>query len=131
LLDAYAFSEPQAYVPEAQSWDCQQPSANDAGQWAIVSANLIMDGSNCGWLLKYLHLELAGGSMYAFLLPSRIPAAGSPGGPPLPKDYRYFGGVLVAGEDVRTVFLRCIRDPRQLEPTMDRLMAGFSNQSKK
>jgi len=131
LLDTYALSEPQAYVPEAQPWDCQQPSASDARQWAIVSANLIKDGSNCSWLLKHLHLELAGGSMYAFLLPSRIPAAGSPGGPPLPKDYRYFGGVPVAGEDVRTVFLRCIRDPRQLGPSMDRLIASAPNQSKK
>jgi hypothetical protein len=133
LLDAYALSEPQAYVPEAQPWDCQQPSASDGGQWAIVSANLIMDGSNCGWLLKHLHVELAGGSMYAFLLPRRIPAAGSPGGPPLPKDYRYFGGVPVAGEDIRTLFLRCIRDPHQLEPTLERLMAATlpNNQSKK
>jgi len=129
LLDAYAFSEPQAYVPEAQPWDCQLPSADDGGQWAIVSANLIMDGSNCSWLLKYLHLELGGGSMYAFLLPKQIPAAGSPGGPPLSKDYRYFGGIRMAGEDVRTVLLRCIRDPRQLGPTMDRLMAATAPKS--
>jgi len=30
--------------------------------------------------------------MYAIQLPSTIPAAGTPGGPPLPEDYRYFGG---------------------------------------
>ncbi|MBO0911110.1 MAG: glycosyltransferase family 39 protein [Acidobacteria bacterium] len=130
LLDAYTLSDPQAYVQEAQLWDCQQPSANDGGEWAVVSANLIMDGSNCSWLLKHLHLELAGGSMYAFLLPRRIPPAGSPGGPPLPKDYRYFGGIPVAGEDARRVFLRCIRDPHQLEPTMDRLASAPISQSK-
>lgn len=121
LLDPYSFSETQAYVPEGELWNCQQPSAADAGQWAMVSANLIADGSNCRWLFRYLHFEIAGGSMYAFRLPDVIPAAGDVGGPPLPKDYRYFGGMAFQGGDIRNIFLAGVRDPQQLEPTMNRM----------
>jgi hypothetical protein len=131
LLDEYGFSEPQAYVGQAQSWDCQEPAPADGGQWAVVSANLIADGSNCGWLLRYSHQELAGGSMYAFRLPDVIPPAGDSGGPPLPQDDRYFGGMAFQGIDFRTVLGNCIRDPRQLRPTMQRMQAGMSAQSKK
>jgi Dolichyl-phosphate-mannose-protein mannosyltransferase len=128
LLDDYGFAEPYAFVPQAQLWDCQQPSPSDGGKWAVVSANLIADGSNCGWLLKHLHWELAGGSMYAVLLPHVIPPAGSPLGPPLPQDFRYFGGMQFAGEDARQVFLSCSRDPTQLQPTLDRLQAWMNQQ---
>jgi hypothetical protein len=34
--------------------------------------------------------------------------------------YRYFGGFPF---DSRPVFLNCIRDPQQLQPTLDRLQA--------
>jgi hypothetical protein len=131
LLDEYGFSEPQAYVAQAQSWDCQEPASSDGGQWAVVSANLIADGSNCGWLLRYPHQELAGGSMYAFRLPEVIPPAGEAGGPPLAQDYRYFGGMAFQGIDFRTVLGNCIRDPQQLRPTMQRMQAAMSAQSKK
>jgi len=131
LLDEYGFSDPHPYVGHAQVWYCQQPSSTDGGQWAVVSANLIADGSNCRWLLKYSHEQLAGGSMYAFMLPAVIPAAGEPGGPPLPSDYRYFGGMGVGGVDMRIVFINFIRDGRQLQPTMDRFQAAMKAQSKK
>src|SRR6266852_5059841 len=121
LLDEYGFSEPTAYVPQAQLWSCQQPSPADGGQWAVVSVSSIADGHNCLWLMQYPHQALAGGSMYAIQLPQTIPAAGSPGGPPLPEDYRYFGGA--PGFDVRVTFLKCIRDPQQLQPTLDRMQA--------
>jgi hypothetical protein len=119
LLDEYGLSEPVAYVPEAEVWSCQAPSPSDAGHWAVVSAGSIADGHNCLWLMRYSHEVLAGGSMYAFELPQIIPAAGTPGGPPLPEAYRYFGGV--PGMDPRPIFLNIIRDPQQLQPTMDRM----------
>jgi hypothetical protein len=33
--------------------------------------------------------------------------------------------------DVRTVFLNCMRDPNQMQPTMDRFQAMMENQRKK
>lgn len=127
-LGDYGFSEPQAYVPQAQLWDCQKPAHSDGGQWAVVSANLMADGSNCVWLMHYPHQALAGGSMFAFQLPQLIPAAGTPGGPPMPENYRFFGGMGVNGEDFRTIIGRCIRDPQQLRPTMQRFEAMSQNQ---
>jgi hypothetical protein len=130
LLDEYGFSEPTAYVPQAQLWSCQEPSASDGGQWAVVSAGSIADAHNCLWLMRYPHQVLAGGSMYAFQLPQVIPTAGAPGGPPLPEAYRYLGGFSPLG-DPRSMFLNCIRDPEQLQPTMDRMMALAAAQKKK
>src|SRR5258707_2345619 len=78
LLDEYGFSEPAAYVSQAQIWSCQQPSPADGGQWAVVSANNVADGSNCPWPMRYPHQTLAGGGMYAIQLPPTIPAAGTP-----------------------------------------------------
>lgn len=121
LLDQWGFSEPEAYVPQAQIWSCQEAAPSDGGQWAVVSANNIADGHTCLWLMQYPHQVLAGGSMYALQLPETIPAAGTPGGPPLPEAYRYLGGF--PGFDPRPVFLNCIRDPQQLQPTLDRIMA--------
>lgn len=130
LLDEYGFSEPTAYVPQAQLWTCQQPSPTDGGQWAVVSANNLADGSNCLWLMGYPHQALAGGGMYAIQLPPTIPAAGATGGPPLPADFRYFGGIPFF--DPRVVFMACIRDPQKLQPTLDHMMATFqaANQKK-
>jgi hypothetical protein len=121
LLDEWGFSEPDAYVPQAQIWSCQEPSPSDGGQWAVVSANNVADGHACLWLMQYPHQVLAGGSMYALQLPATISAAGTPGGPPLQEDYRYMGGF--PGIDMRPIFLNCIRDPQQLQPTLDRMMA--------
>jgi len=122
LLDEYGFSEPAAYVPQALLWDCQRPAAHDGGQWAVVSANYMLDSGNCIWLMQYPHQALAGGSMYAVQLPEVVPAAGQPGGPPLPADYRFVGG-MPAETGGLSMFLNCVRDPQQLQPTMDRMMA--------
>lgn len=124
LLDEYGFSEPGAYVPQAQFWNCQQPAPADAGRWAVVSSGMIADGHNCLWLMRYPHQELAGGSMYAFALPAEIPPAGSPGGPPLSDAWRNFGGVP-GKKDIRLVFLNCIRHPDQLGPTFAGITAEF------
>jgi hypothetical protein len=124
LLDEYGFSEPTAYVPQAQLWSCQEASASDGGRWAVVSAGSIADAHNCLWLLRRPQqiVTLAGGSMYAIQLPQIIPAVGAPDGPPLPDAYRYLGGMGPLG-DPQMMFLNCIRDPQQLQPTMDRMMA--------
>ena len=122
LIDEYGFSDPVVYVPQAQFWNCQQPAPEDVGQWAVISANMIEDSHNCLWLLRFPHQPLAGGSMYAFQLPTVIPPAGTSGGPPLPEAYQSFGGVSFPG-DMRLVFLSCIRDPQQLQPTWDRMLA--------
>jgi 4-amino-4-deoxy-L-arabinose transferase-like glycosyltransferase len=124
LLDQYGISDPIVYVPQAQFWNCQDPSAADAGAWAVVSASMIADGHNCRWLLQYPHESFAGGSMYSFQLPTVIPSAGSAGGPPLSAFWHNFGGVPWP-EDIRLVTLNCIRDPGQLQPTMDRMMARY------
>jgi len=122
LIDEYGFSEPSVYVPEARFWNCQEARPEDGGQWAIVSANMIEDSHNCLWLLRYPHQALAGGSMYAFQLPTPIPPAGTPSGPPLPENYHNFAHIPIPG-DGRLMFLDSIRDPQQLQPTWDRLMA--------
>jgi 4-amino-4-deoxy-L-arabinose transferase-like glycosyltransferase len=124
LVDEYGFSKPEIYVPKAQFWNCQEPTASDAGQWAVVSAGMIEDGHNCLWLFQYPHQGLAGDSMYAFRLPSNIPAQGTAGGPPAPSAQRNFGGFPLQG-DIRLVFLNTIRDPNQLQPTWDRMQAQF------
>jgi 4-amino-4-deoxy-L-arabinose transferase-like glycosyltransferase len=130
LLDEYGFSEPGMYVPESQFWNCQQPASEDGGQWAVVSANLIEDGHNCPWLLRFPHEPLAGGSMYAFQLPAVVPPAGTPGGPPLNEEYHQFGGQPIPG-DLRLLFLSCIRDPQQLQPTWDRMTATMQAEMEK
>ena len=132
LLDEYGFSEPTVYVPEARLWSCQEASSADAGQWAVVSAGSIADAHNCLWLMKHPQqfVVLAGGSMYAFQLPKVIPAAGSPDGPPLPQNYTYLGGMGILG-DPRMMFLNVIRDPSQLQPTIDRMMAMAAAQNQK
>lgn len=130
LIDEYGFSEPEVYVREAQFWDCQEPAPSDAGQWAVVSAGMINDGHNCLWLMNYPHETLVGGSMYGFQLPQTIPAQGAPEGPPLPVDRRNFGG-MPGQQDFRLMFLNCLRDPGQLQPTMERIQAEFQAQAKK
>jgi dolichyl-phosphate-mannose-protein mannosyltransferase len=123
LLDEYGMIEPTVFVPQAKFWNCQLPAPTDAGQWAIVSASMIADGHNCLWLLNYPHTAFAGGSMYAFQLPNVIPRVGDPAGPPPPEAQRNFGGF--PGPDTRLIFLKCIRDPNQLQPTMDEMRAQY------
>ena len=60
--------------------------------------------------------------MYAFELPAMIPPAGTPGGPPLPENYHKFANQPFPG-DLRLMFLNCIHDPQQLQPTWDRMTA--------
>jgi len=123
LLDEYGFIEPSVYVPQAEFWNCQTPRPADANQLAIVSASMIEDGHACLWLVKYPHTSLAGGSMYAFELPAFFPSAGDPGGPPPPEAFRNFG--QISGPDIRLIFLKCIRDEAQLQPTLDNMRAEF------
>jgi len=120
LLDEYGFTDPTVYVPRALLWNCQSPSPGDGGKWAVLSADYMLDSGNCVWLTKYEHQALAGGSMYAVQLPEIIPAAGQAGGPPLPTDYRYIGGIKEF--NMLEIFLKCVRDPEQLQPTMDYFM---------
>jgi len=129
LIDAYGFSDPTVYVPEAQFWNCQEATPKDGGQWAIVSANLIQESHNCLWLMQFPHETLAGGSMYAFQLPSTIQSAGTPGGPPLPENYRKFANVPFPG-DIRLIWISSIRDPQQLQPTWDRMMSMAAEMQK-
>jgi hypothetical protein len=128
LIDEYGFFEPTVYVPQAQFWNCQQPSASDGGQWAVVSGGSILDAHNCRWLLQYRQETLGGGSMYAFQLPAVLPPAGAPGGPPLPADWRNIGG-MPGNIDITQVFRTCIRDPQQLQPIWDHFQAVFKAQA--
>jgi hypothetical protein len=130
LLDEYGFSEPAAYLPEAKQWNCQQPGPSDGGEWAAVSANFMMDSGNCIWLMQYPHQMLGGGSMYVVQLPANIPAAGEAGGPPLEANFRYFAGVSKE-IDPREIFMKCIRDPEQLQPTLNKFAEQMQEAKKK
>lgn len=130
LLDEYGFSDAKVYVPEAKFWNCQEPAPEDGAQWAVLSANMIEESHNCVWLLRFPHEALAGGSMYAFQLPTVIPPAGTPEGPPLPGEYRNLGGVPFP-MDMRLIFLSCIQDPQQLQPTWDRVTATMRAEMEK
>jgi Dolichyl-phosphate-mannose-protein mannosyltransferase len=126
-LDLYGFTDPTVTVPQANVWDCQQPTAADHEKWAVLSANMILDGHNCAWLLQYPHEPIAGGSMYAFHLPEHIPEAGSPGGPPLPAAFRQFAG---APFDMRGFFLDLMHNPERLPKAMEDMQARFQSPSK-
>jgi hypothetical protein len=134
LVDEYGVEEPSVYVPQARFWNCQTPEPQDGGEWAVVSGNMIEESHNCLWLMHYPHQVLAGGSMYAFQLPATIPPPGAQDGPPLPENYHSFGGMPFKG-DGRLMFLKCIRDPREISPTIDSIMAQAKayreNQKKK
>jgi hypothetical protein len=119
-LDNYGISDDVPYVPQSHPWDCQAPGPADAGQWVAVSANMILDGHNCGWLLRYPQEELAGGGMYAFHLPAEIPAAGAVGGPPVESARRMFLGMPF---DFRAVTLQVLRTPETI-PSVVKEMTG-------
>jgi hypothetical protein len=121
-IDEYGVIEVTDVVPNAELWDCQKASAADAGSWVVVSGPIILDGHNCGWLQQFPMQSIAGGSMYAIQLPARIPAAGSPGGPPLPSDYRFIGGMPF---DMQGFFLGTIRDPEKLRPVLAEMQVRF------
>jgi hypothetical protein len=119
-IDSYGFSDPAITVPQSQLWNCQKPTAADAGQWVVVSSNMILDTHNCTWLLQYPLEVLGGGGMYAVRLPSPIPVAGGPGGPPLPSAYRELFGQPV---DMRVMMLDLIRHPDKLPEAADAMEA--------
>lgn len=118
-LDWASLSDPAIVVPEAQPWDCQAPTAEDAGRWSVVSAVSILENHNCGWLQPYPHEAIAGGEMYAFLLPSPIPAAGMSGGPPLPSQRRNMWGTPF---DIRSFAIDLMRHPQTAEAKMQELV---------
>jgi hypothetical protein len=126
-LDEYGFSDPTVPVPQAQLWNCQRPTQKDEGQWVALSANMILDGHNCEWLMQYPHEALAGGSMYAVHLPTHIPAAGSAGGPPLPPAFREIGG---APFEVRSLITHLNQHPDDLPRAIEWLQATFRGWSK-
>jgi 4-amino-4-deoxy-L-arabinose transferase-like glycosyltransferase len=126
-LDPHGFNDPTVTVPQAEFWDCQKPTAADDGQWAVVSATMIMDDHNCVWLMQYAPQTLAGGSMYAIHLPEHIPAAGSLGGPPLPSAFRNSAG---APFDIQVFLLDLVRHPEKLPQAMQEIQAKFSSPNK-
>ena len=126
-LDAYGFSDAHVSVPQAQLWNCQTPHQEDAGRWAVLSANFILDGHNCEWLMQYPHKPLAGGSMVAVLLPAQIPAAGRAGGPPLPSAFRELGG---APFDFPSFFRHLIQYPDDLPRGLEWIQTAFTSFNK-
>ena len=126
-VDEYGFSDPTAFVPQARVWNCQTPMPEQAGQWVVLSANMILDGHNCAWLMQYPHEALAGGSMYAVHLYAQIPAAGRPGGPPLPAAFRQFGGLFF---DTQGFFGHLYRHPDDLPRAMEWMQAAYTAMSK-
>ena len=83
------------WVSEAQLRNRQKPTDEDAGKWITLSANLILDGHNCAWVMQYPHQPLAGGSMYACICLHIFAPAGSAGGAPLPTAYRLAAHLLI------------------------------------
>jgi hypothetical protein len=126
-VDEYGFSDPTVFVPRAHVWNCQTPGPGDSGQWIALSANMILDGHNCAWLMQYPHEALAGGSMYAVHLYRQIPAAGRPGGPPPPSSFRQFGG---APFDFQGLFLHLYQHPNDLPRAMEWMAATYTSMSK-
>jgi Dolichyl-phosphate-mannose-protein mannosyltransferase len=121
-IDEYGVIEVTDVVPNAELWDCQKATAADVGSWVVVSGSCILDGQNCGWLQQFPMQSIAGGSMYAIHLPAQIPAAGSPGGPPLPSEYRFIGGTPF---DMQVYFLGAIRDPEKLHQVLAQMQVRF------
>ncbi len=126
-VDAYGFSDATVFVPQARPWNCQNPTSEDEGQWVALSANMILDGHNCAWLAHYANEVLAGGSMFAVHLPAPIPAAGSPGGPPLPSAFREFGG---APFDIQGFFTHIYQHPDDLPRALEWMQTAFSSWNK-
>lgn len=126
-VDDYGFSDSTVFVPQAHVWNCQTPAPEDAGQWVALSANMILDGHNCAWIMQYPHEALAGGSMYAVHLYQQIPAAGRPGGPPLPSAFRRFGGTPF---DFQGLFRHLDQHPDDLPRAMEWMQAVYTSMGK-
>jgi hypothetical protein len=121
-LDNYGLSDARVYVPQSRIWDCQAPADSDAGHWVFISANMILDGHNCAWIMQYPQQTLAGGGMYAIRLPSPIPPAGTVGGPPLPADRRIFLGMPV---EPRVMDRELTEHPERIQKTLDDMIAAW------
>jgi hypothetical protein len=121
-IDEYGVIEVADVVPNAEIWDCQKATPADAGSWVVVSGASMLDGHNCGWLQQFPMQSIAGGSMYAIQLPARIPAAGSPGGPPSPSDYRFIAGTPY---DLQVYLISTIRDPEKLRQVLAEMQLRF------
>jgi len=129
-VDAYGFTDLTATIPHARRWNCQAPQETERGLWVVLSANMILDGHNCAWLLGYPHEALAGGALYAVHLPTDIPAAGSPGGPPPASQQRQFGG-MSSEIDILTVFSEVSRQPDKIPEVIEKFMAEAAKQQAK
>ncbi len=127
-LDWLALADPSAVVPEVRPWDCQAASPSDAGQWVVVSAVMILENRNCGWLERYPHEPIAHGGMYAFHLPDLLPPAGAAGGPPLPVDRKAFFGTPF---DIRSLIVDLERHPERIAPAMKEMAKRYKQQSTK
>lgn len=110
-LDYTAMSDPALIIPEARPWNCQNASDQEAGQWVAVAAVSILENRNCGYLQQYPRQPLAGGSIYVFKLPLRIPPAGTTGGPPLPAQRKLPWGLPM---DYPAWMLNMERHPEQM-----------------
>jgi hypothetical protein len=124
-LDWAAASDATIIVPQAHAWDCQAPSLSDGGQWNVVAAVSILENHSCAWLLNYPHEPIAGGEMYAFLLPANIPAPGSPGGPPVPSERRLMWGIPF---DLRTLIVDLSHRPANIPEAMRQMMIRMRSQ---
>src|SRR5581483_10559354 len=96
-----------------------------AGHWVVVSADMILDGHNCSWIMQYPHQSLAHDSMYAIRLPSPIPPPGTPGGPPPPSERRLFLNFPV---EMRAMFRDLVNHPERMQKTMDEMMTKWQQQ---
>jgi hypothetical protein len=124
-LDIYGMFDSRTWVPQSRLWDCQAPSAADAGKWAVVSADVILDAHNCGWLEQYPHESIAGGGMIAVHLPAPIPPAGSPGGPPPLEARRLFLGMPI---EMRELFQSVARRPEDIPQVLQDMQATWQKQ---
>ena len=89
----------------------------DAGQWAVVSANMILDSRNCVRLMQYQNEPLRAGGMYALRLPGPIPPAGSASRRPVRSAYHAFFGL--PGGSICALLSKITRDqPRRFRQVM-------------
>ena len=121
-MDNYGLSDARVTVPRSRIWDCQAPADSDAGRWVFVSANMILDGHNCAWIMRYPHQALAGGGMYAIRLPFPIPPAGAPGGPPPLAERRVFLNMPI---EIRVQDRELTEHPERILKTLDDMMATW------
>jgi hypothetical protein len=126
-FDWASLTDPAQIVPQATPWDCQDP-ANRDGQWVAVAAVSILENHNCGYLQQYPHQVLGGGSFYMFQLPSPIPAAGVPGGPPPASERKLMWGMPF---DPRPLAVDVERHPERLHGELQDFMQQMMQQAQK